>query len=128
MSSCVLDASAILALANGEPGGEVVQRAVEDGAAIGTVNLSEVAARLLQSGMGEVDIRKYMGLLKLDTQSFSPDLAYTTATLKRPTRHRSLSLGDRACLALAQELGLPALTADRNWDGLSVGVEIRLIR
>jgi len=44
------------------------------------------------------------------------------------TRARSVSLADRACLALASRLGLPALTADRAWQVLDLGVEVRLIR
>lgn len=39
-----------------------------------------------------------------------------------------LSLGDRACLALAAELGIPALTADQTWAGLDIGVKVELIR
>jgi PIN domain nuclease of toxin-antitoxin system len=44
-------------------------------------------------------------------------------------RHRGvLSLGDAACLATARLLGVPAITADRAWAALPLGVEIRLIR
>jgi PIN domain nuclease of toxin-antitoxin system len=39
-----------------------------------------------------------------------------------------LSLGDRACLALASALGLPAITADRRWPSLALGVEVRVLR
>ena len=44
----VLDASALLAFWLDEPGGEVVEAAVVDGAAISTVNLGEALARLVR--------------------------------------------------------------------------------
>ena len=45
-----------------------------------------------------------------------------------PARGLGLSLGDRACLALASRLDRPALTADRLWLELDLGVEIQAIR
>lgn len=54
--------------------------------------------------------------------------AEAAARLRPATRHAGLSLADRACLALARRLGVPAVTADRAWGDLDVGVEVRLIR
>lgn len=48
--------------------------------------------------------------------------------LRPPTKHLGLSLGDRACLTLAQHLDLPALTTDRTWEGLSLGITVQVIR
>ena len=45
-----------------------------------------------------------------------------------PTRATGLSLGDRACLALAQRLRVPAVTADREWANVNVGITIQLVR
>lgn len=46
-----------------------------------------------------------------------------------PARAVDLSLGDRACLAAAQWLSKPALTADQAWKGLDLdGIEVQLIR
>ena len=59
---------------------------------------------------------------------FDQSRAIASAILEPKTRQRGLSLADRACLALAIELGLPAVTADRAWRDLDVGVQIRLIR
>jgi len=39
-----------------------------------------------------------------------------------------LSLGDRACLALADAMGCPAVTADRAWSSIDIGVSVVLIR
>ena len=59
---------------------------------------------------------------------FGLDLADRTGELRRETRHLGLSLGDRACLALAESEGLPAMTADKKWAGANLGVDIRIIR
>ena len=50
--------------------------------------------------------------------------------MMRWTRGRKvgLSLGDRACLALAEHRRLPVITADRQWRGLDVSIEVRFLR
>ncbi|MBO0778869.1 MAG: type II toxin-antitoxin system VapC family toxin [Ktedonobacteraceae bacterium] len=128
MSACVLDASALLALLNAESGNEQVVEAMSAGAAISLVNLSEVVAKLSEAGMPEAVIHKTLDSLGLDMVSFDAALAYQAGLLRPLTRHAGLSLGDRACLALAKNLGLPALTADRAWESLSLGIVIRVIR
>jgi PIN domain nuclease of toxin-antitoxin system len=68
--------------------------------------------------------------LPVERIAFDEDLAYGAASLLPSTRAAGLSLGDRACLALARRLAVPAMTADRNWGGIarSIGVRIELIR
>jgi ribonuclease VapC len=39
-----------------------------------------------------------------------------------------LSLGDRACLALALALGAPVYTSDKSWKKLNLGLRIQVIR
>jgi len=113
MSSAVLDASALLALLNQEEGGDRVAELVVAGATISAVNLSEVAAKLSLAGMPEAQIREALDPLGLDIVPFDLDQAYQAVLLVGPTRAAGLSLGDRACLALASRVGLPAVTADR---------------
>ncbi len=127
MSEAVLDASALLALLNREPGHEEVARTIPD-AAISAVNLSEVAAKLAESGMPEESIREALGGLAIDVHDFGRDLAFQTAMLRPLTKHKGLSLADRACLALGQRLNLPVITADRVWKELDLEVEVGLIR
>jgi PIN domain nuclease of toxin-antitoxin system len=67
----------------------------------------------------------YLGLSFIE---LDPPQARAIAALRPLTRPLGLSLGDRACLALAQQLRRPALTAERSWARLDVGVEVRLIR
>jgi ribonuclease VapC len=64
----------------------------------------------------------------ISVEPFTIADAILCAWLRQPTRRIGLSLGDRACLALGRRLGLPVLTADREWAAVSVGVEVRLIR
>ncbi len=73
-------------------------------------------------------IREAIDTLNLVIVPFDAELAYLTGLLRTATRAAGLSLGDRACLALAQRLSAPVLTADQAWKGLDVGVEIRHIR
>jgi ribonuclease VapC len=128
MSSAVLDASALLALIYQEQGGDIVEQAIERGAAIGTVNVAEVASQLRDAGMPDGAIREALEALDLAVHAFDRPLAYQAGLLRSHTGPAGLSLGDRACLALAAELGLPALTSDRTWAGLAVGITIQVIR
>jgi len=99
-----------------------------DGAAISAVNFSEVVAKLREGGMLEEAIHESLDSLELDIVEFDTEFAYQAVLLRPLTKSAGLSLGDRACLALAQNLNLPALTADRAWDGLSLGIRVQVIR
>ena len=128
MSYYVLDASALMALLHEEPGSDKVANAVKNGAAISTVNLSEVASKLNELGTPEVLIQDAINVLRLTIVDFDTELAYKVGLLRPLTKRAGLSLGDRACLALAQHLNLPALTTDRVWQDLSLDVTVQLIR
>jgi ribonuclease VapC len=128
MISYVLDASALLALFHGEPGGEKVAQAIKEGAAISTVNLAEVVSKLNEIGTPEELIQEAVDVLKLSIVDFDAGLAYKVGLLRPLTKHLGLSLGDRACLALAQYLNLPTLTTDKAWQELSLDVNIQVIR
>lgn len=88
-------------------------------AAISAVNLSEVAAKLAESGMPEEAIRGALEGLAIDVHDLGRELAFRTAMLRPQTKHKGLSLADRACLALGQRLDLAVITADRAW-GISI--------
>jgi ribonuclease VapC len=126
--SSVLDASAVLALVFQEPGRERVDEAIEDGAYILTVNLAEVVTTLQQKGMSEARIRAILSTIRAQIVPFDEDLAYRAGLLRSATRPAGLSLGDRACLALAERLGLPALTADRVWASVQLNIQVDVIR
>lgn len=92
------------------------------------VNVSEIGAKFAERGMKESDIRSAIGTLGIEIVAFDEDAAYATAMLRGRTRKYGLSLGDRACLALAAARGLPALTTDRSWAGVDIGVDVRVVR
>ena len=126
MSDPVLDASALLAWLNGEPDAGPVAEVLVTGAAISSVNLSEVIAKLADGA--ERKIREVLDSLGLDVETFDRDDAYETGILRPATLALSLSLGDRACLALGARLAQPVMTADRSWADVKLGVEVVLIR
>ena len=127
MSEVVLDASALLALVYRETGADVVAEAVS-GAAMSGANFSEVVAKLSDDGMREFAIRGALDGYQLDLIPFDEAQAWTAGLLHPLTRPRGLSFADRACLALALALDLPVLTGDRAWEGLNIGVDVRLFR
>lgn len=128
----VLDASAVLALLNEEPGADEVGRAMAAGGClIGAVNWSEVLGRVIElpgPQRGAVDAVLASVLELLTIVPFEREDAERTAELRPATRRRGLSLGDRACLALALRAARPVLTADRAWENAVEGVEIHLLR
>jgi PIN domain nuclease of toxin-antitoxin system len=128
VSDWLLDASVLLAYAYTEPGTERARAALDEGAAIGTVNLAEVVTNLRERGWVEAAIRDFVDRTSVSIVAFDREMAYDAGILRPATRHLGLSLGDRACLALARRLGAPVLTADRAWRDLDVGVEIEVVR
>jgi ribonuclease VapC len=127
VSSAVLDASALLALLREEPGSDVVAATIP-GAAISAVNLAEVVGKLVDAGMSESSARDATLGLGLDVHPFDAETAFVVGGLRGKTRDAGLSLGDRACLALAMQTSLPAITADRGWKSLKLGVTVKIIR
>jgi PIN domain nuclease of toxin-antitoxin system len=108
----VMDASAILAVLLAEDGAEFVAEHLSD-AHLATVNMSETLVKLIEYGLSVQDARRQIGRLELRIHDFDSGQAERTAILRQSTKQLGLSLGDRACLALGQELALPILTADR---------------
>ena len=123
----VLDSSAILALLNDEAGADVVAEILPS-SVVSTVNLAEVIASLVNKGVSAADAEATLLTLDCKSEPFRREEALLAGRLRESTRQAGLSLGDRACLALALSLGLPVLTADRAWRNLPLEVEVRLIR
>jgi ribonuclease VapC len=126
----VLDASAVLAVVNCEAGQEVVEAALIAGAAICTVNLAEVVTILLRQGTPQIEVRRTLDGLPIATVDFDAGLALAAGLMFAVTRPLGLSLGDRACLALARRENAPVLTTDRacGQAGPLVDVTVKLIR
>jgi PIN domain nuclease of toxin-antitoxin system len=130
----VLDSSALLAFLQDEPGAEAVEGALAERAAMSAANWAEVLTKMADAGVPPQEVTRRLeaeGVLGdgLAIVPLGQAAAEEIAGLRTQTRRVGLSLGDRACLALARNLGLPAMTADRAWAALSLsGVKVEVIR
>ena len=120
MSEFVLDSSAILALIRGEPGAEFVELLLSR-AVISSVNIAEIVSKLTDLNSTTAPMDAILEGAGVEIVPFAESQARLCGELRRATRSRGLSLGDRACLALAQERGLTAVTADAAWVGADAG-------
>lgn len=125
----VLDSSALLAFLHREPGDDVVKPALAT-AAMSAVNVSEVVCKLLAIPTDLATALATFRSTGVEVVPFDYGSACETAALLSPTKSLGLSLGDRACIALARRSNVPVLTADRAWKKLAskLSVDIRVIR
>ncbi|MDD1625912.1 MAG: type II toxin-antitoxin system VapC family toxin [Methylococcaceae bacterium] len=124
----VLDASALLALLHNEKGADKVEEAMLNKAVISTVNWTEVIQKAIAKNISVDDLDNELAVVGLSFFSFDKQQARIAGSLWQQTKELGLSLGDRACLALAIHLDLPVLTADKIWQQLGIGVSVQLIR
>jgi len=128
MNKIVLDASAMLAVLNHEPGWEKLTPEMLSNAAGSTVNLAEVQTKLVSRG-GQPDEAWEDALSAVhEAVPFTGEQARIAGNLVTQTRLLGLSLGDRACLALGTALHAPVYTTDKSWKNLKIGVRIHVIR
>jgi ribonuclease VapC len=127
MAEVVLDASAILAYLLGEPGADVVA-AVLLRSLVSPVNVAEVIGKLIDRGFSADAAEAAMGQLGCEIVPVDAAIGREAGRLHEQTHGRGVSLGDRFCLSLSARTGLPAMSADRAWKTLGLGVEITLIR
>lgn len=123
----VVDSSVVLAVLRNEEGSEQAASALADGQ-LSSVNAVEVVTRLIDLGYEPDRAVSALSRTRLSVVAFDQDLALSAGRLRAVTRHRGLSLGDRACLALAIRENATALTADRNWADLDLPCKVELIR
>lgn len=123
----VVDSSAVLAVIYDEPGNAAVVDLLA-GALMSTVNLAEVHTRLVRDGVPPGRAWNRLMSMGFTPCVFEPSQARAAAEMVAQTSPRGLSLGDRACLALALERKAKVYTTDRAWNGLSLGIDIEVIR
>jgi ribonuclease VapC len=128
MSRVVLDASAILAIIHQEPGHERLTPELLARAVGGAVNLAEVQSKLVSRGWSSEEAWEDATSPVQEIVPFDAEHASIAGDLITQTRSLGLSLGDRACLALATALKVPVYTAERTWKGLKLGIRIHVIR
>lgn len=123
----VIDASALIAPLNEEPGSERVETILPS-AAISAVNLAEFVSKLSEHGVPERDLSSALVQLGLIVMAFEEADAIAAGLLRSSTSHLGLSLGDRACIALGRALDVAVYTADQRWADLDDLVRVVVIR
>ena len=130
MASYVLDASALLALIQLEAGAERVTQALEQGGCvISAVNVSEALAKLILVGLPPEQAEAVVLGIPAEVVACDEAIALRAGRLASIGKPLGLSLGDRTCLATAQQVGGTVLTAEQGWRKVSLpGVLIEVIR
>ena len=127
LTEYVLDASALLALINGEPEADKVRPLMAQ-SIISAVNFCETVHKLRRRGLPVETVRATLTPLVPPPIPFDETMVYVTASIHERTRGQGISLGDCACLALALTRNAPAVTTEKKWEECDVGVEILRIR
>lgn len=125
--SVVFDSSALLAISFGESGAERAARGLKDGM-MSAVNVAEVISRYVDQGASKEEARVSLQAFGLEIRPFDETQAMAAGLMRTATQKLGLSLGDRACLALAVQEGATVFTADRTWAALDLEVDVELIR
>jgi PIN domain nuclease of toxin-antitoxin system len=108
----VFDASAVLALMQGEPGADKL-RDLQPDAVVNAVNAAEVLAKLVNRGVPAAEAQAAYDALHLETTPFDPAMVAVSARYVR----EGVSLGDRCFLAAAHRHG-SGWTSDRDLGAL----------
>lgn len=128
MNEIILDASAMLALIQHERGEEKLTDEILDNAVASTVNLAEVQSKLVKRS-NDPDKSWLAAFSTVSSVApFTEEQARIAGNLIAHTEKYGLSLGDRACLALAIALDAPVYTTEKLWKNLKLGVPIHVIR
>jgi ribonuclease VapC len=117
----------LLAVLLGERGSDLVVPILE-GSLLSTVNLVEVHTRMISLGTAAPHAWDSILNLQCEICPLSETQTRIAAELVATTRPFGLSLGDRACIALAIERNAKVYTTDRAWKNLNLGIEIEVIR
>jgi ribonuclease VapC len=118
----VLDASALVAYARDEPGAHAVAARLRSGGRllVSAVNWAEAAGKLREYRMTPAILRQALAAVEAEVVAFTEGDAELVGKLTPRVRLLGLSLGDRACLALARSMNATVLTADQSWSRLDL--------
>jgi len=126
MPSCVIDTSAVFIDLQDERGAEEARKWLRD-AAISSVNLHEIVAKAVEKGASPEQAKALVEKLRLSVHAHEADDAIEAGLLRVATKRHGLGLGDRACLALARKLNLPAVTGDKAWSEIADDLSVKVV-
>jgi ribonuclease VapC len=126
-SRIVLDASAFLAVANREPGAELVYPRLKE-SMMSAVNAAEVLQKLAEKGMSHKKAGEYLRQFVQEIGDFDYQQAELVAALAPKTLPLGLTFADRACLALGSLRGVTVVTKDQAWTQADLGIPVEVIR
>lgn len=127
MNDTVLDSSIILAILKNETIDDIAYSIV-DGGVMSAVNVAEVYTKLSELKLVSVPQVDAM-LATLDRiEPFTARQAKICGLLRERTTHLGMSLGDRACIALAIDIGGEVFTTDGQWVKLEFGCKVQNLR
>lgn len=127
----LLDASAVIAFLQGEPGDDVVRHALQNHhCVVSAANQAEIIAKALDRGVSAEALQAILTELAYTVIDTKAEDGAQAGWMRAQTRPIGLSLGDRLCLATAQRLQAQVLTADRPWLSVAkvMGLDIHCIR
>lgn len=125
----VLDASALLAVSKGERGAQLVMDLTQEhDCVVSSVNVAEVASKLCEWGMPVDKLQSAIAQFGVDVVDFNQEQALACAALRSFTKSAGLSLGDRACLALAKLMQGVVVTGDGTWSDLEDTLRVKVLR
>lgn len=128
MSKIVFDSSAVIALFAKEKGYEFIQKHLKN-AIISSVNIAEIYKYCIDTQkLTEDDSKTLIKMLDIKIIDFNEEQALITANLVSKTKQYGLSLGDRACIALATVGNHSIITCDRIWQKVNIGIEFIIAR
>lgn len=128
MSKIIFDASALIALFAKENGYQTIKSHMKD-AIISSVNIAEVYKYCIETqSLTQNDARKLIELSDVRIIDFCHEQALISSTIIHKTKAYGLSLGDRACIALALFKNHPILTCDKIWEKLDLNIKFIMAR
>lgn len=128
MSKIVFDSSALIALFAKECGYEFIKKHMKD-AIISSVNIAEVYRYCIEiQKLTEDESKNLIKLSDIKIIYFNNEQALITANLISKTKQYGLSLGDRACIALAISRKSSVITCDRIWQKVDIGIGFIMAR
>jgi PIN domain nuclease of toxin-antitoxin system len=123
----VIDSSAVLAILKNERGGDQAV-SLSRGALLSAVNLIEVRSKMMEA-VSDVDrALSTLDRLEINVVPFTPHQGKMAADLWPIVKGKSVSLADRACIALAIDKNATLVTADRGWAKLGLSLDLSFIR